>query len=55
MTGLEIAKRANVSIATVSRVINPVTWTRHSQGGCGELFEVGYYPNIHCAGTRFST
>ena len=38
MTVWEIAKRANVSIATVSRVINGLgTWTRHSQGGCGEL------------------
>lgn len=38
MTVWEIAKRANVSIATVSRVIKGLgTWTRHSQGGYGEL------------------
>ena len=38
MTVWEIAKRANVSIATVSRVINGLgTWTCHSRGGYAEL------------------
>lgn len=49
MTVWEIAKRANVSIATVSRVINGVGNVDPSLARRVRrvVAEVGYYPNTH--------
>ena len=51
----EIANRAKVSIATVSRTINRVPTVRPAYARRVQkvIDEVGYYPNTTCAGTGF--